>query len=412
MNRILFILLFISSVFYSCGQPSGSMAEEKSGVHEVDIPALLPRPVVLQDALEWERAQSGYMQLSSELRLKDPNAVEPRITIAKIFVNEARVTGEHGHYYPAALQLLNEALELNASIDKNLEFEALATKAGVQLSQHDFADARRTAIAAIKINPMNAQVYGALVDANVELGRYEEAVAMADKMTSIRPDLRSYSRISYLREIHGDVDGSIEALQSAIKAGYPGYESTAWARLTLGELYQRYGMKEEARKQFDQILVERPNYPFAIAALGSLEMEAGDFKVAEQLLDSAAAIIPEVGFYVQLAELYKATGRMEDLQAIQKEIMVMLQDDVDSGHNMDMEYATLYRDLLDNNDKALEYARQEYEQRPDNIDVNRLMAGLLAATGQMDEARIHLEKAEMTDSKHPELAKLKKAMEV
>ena len=51
---------------------------------------------------------------------------------------------------------------------------------------------------------------------------------MADKMVSIRPDLRSYSRISYLREIHGDMPGAIEAMKMAIQAGYPGYEDRAW----------------------------------------------------------------------------------------------------------------------------------------------------------------------------------------
>ncbi|PHI20699.1 hypothetical protein CEQ90_06515 [Lewinellaceae bacterium SD302] len=404
---ILFSLLF--SLCACNDSDSASTSNTQNAV--VDIPELLPRPEALQSALEWDKAQSGYMQLSSKLRTEDPNAVEPRITIAKIFINEARVTGEHGHYYPAALKLLNEALELNASLDKNLEFDALATKASVQLSQHEFEDARKTAKAAIAINPRNAQVYGALVDANVELGRYEEAVAMADKMTSIRPDLRSYSRVAYLREIHGDVDGSIEALQAAIKAGYPGYESTAWARLTLGELYQRYGMADKAKDQFQRILVERPNYPFALAGLADLRMDNGEYDKAERLLDSAAAIIPEVGFYVQLAEIYKKGGRQEELEAINKEIMAMLQDDVDSGHNMDMEYASYYKEILEDEDRALKYAEKEYAKRPDNIDVNRLLAGLLIERGEADRARKYLTKAAATESKHPELMEYRRMVE-
>lgn len=60
---------------------------------------------------------------------------------------------------------------------------------------------------AIILNPYNADIYGALVDANVELGNYKEAVAMCDKMLSIRPDLRSSSRASYIRQIFGDNNG-------------------------------------------------------------------------------------------------------------------------------------------------------------------------------------------------------------
>ena len=51
---------------------------------------------------------------------------------------------------------------------------------------------------AVALNPNNAFVYGLLCDANVELGHYDEAVRMADKMNQVRPDLRAYSRVSYL----------------------------------------------------------------------------------------------------------------------------------------------------------------------------------------------------------------------
>ena len=332
---------------------------------------------------------------------KDPYAVEPRIKIAQIFTNEARVTGEHGHYYPAALKMVDKALELNKGENQDLEFQALATKASVQLSQHDFEDALATAKSAIAINPYNAQIYGALVDAHVELGNYTEAVAAADKMVSIRPDLRSYSRISYLREIHGDVDGAKDAMNRAVKAGAPGYESTAWARLTLGELYARYDERDKAEQQYRMILRERPNYPFAIAALGQLKMDEGDYAGAEKLVQEAADIIPEVGYYIQLAEIYDRTGRPEEAKEVEKEIFEMLQDDVDSGHNMDMEYATFYRDHLQDYDKAMEYAQREYKKRPGNIDVNRMLASLYAKMDKTNEAAPYLDVAGSTNSPTP-----------
>ena len=411
ISTSLFLVLFF--LFASCGDSDAASSDAaQTGVNDVEIPELLKRPEALQNTAEWDNTQSGYMQMSSALRLEDPKGIEPRITIAKIFINEARVTGEHGHYYPAALKMLDEALELNHAgpRDANLEFDALATKAGVQLSQHDFQNALTTAKAAVSINPYNAQVYGAVVDANVELGNYEEAIAAADKMNEIRPDLRSYSRVSYLREIHGDVDGAIEAMKRAVNAGAPGYESTAWARLTLGELYRRYGQPEQAAAQYATILQERPNYPFAIAAQAELAMDREDYEEAERLLNEAKAIIPEVGYYVDLAELYKLQGRDEEAAAIEKEIIVMLQDDVDSGHNMDMEYAALYRDQYADYDKALEYMLNEYRVRPDNIDVNRMLASIYVKRDDMDKAREHLEKARATESKHPELEELEAAL--
>ena len=111
-----------------------------------------------------------------------------------------------------------------------------------------------------------------MVDANVELGNYDKAIEYADKMVAIRPDLRSYSRVSYLREIHGLVDESIAALKMAVAAGYPGMEQTEWARLTLGHLYERYGAQDSAMIQYATALAERPNYPLSIRPRGKKAM--------------------------------------------------------------------------------------------------------------------------------------------
>lgn len=54
--------------------------------------------------------------------------------------------------------------------------------------------------------------------------------------------------------------------------------------------------------------------------------------------------------------------------------MEMLEDDMKHGHNMSLEYAAIYTDLLENPDKALEYIQQDQTLRPDNIDINRRLA--------------------------------------
>ncbi len=71
-----------------------------------EIPKLLARPVALQGNVEWDAVQSNYMKVASVLRTTDKQGVEPRIELTQVFINEARVTGEHGHYYPAALKVL------------------------------------------------------------------------------------------------------------------------------------------------------------------------------------------------------------------------------------------------------------------------------------------------------------------
>ncbi len=126
------------------------------------------------------------------------------------------------------------------------------------------------------------------MDANVELGNYDEAVKLADKMVEIRPDLRSYSRVSYLREIHGDVDG-------ADRRDGPGREVPRCprsriqppmaARQTMGELHLcRYGMPDKAGGDAPRRAGnDRANYPFAIAGLAELEMDKGNYPAAAKV---------------------------------------------------------------------------------------------------------------------------------
>ncbi|MCC6414269.1 MAG: hypothetical protein IT270_21640 [Saprospiraceae bacterium] len=409
MRTQLFIPILLLLLAASCRQEKNATALAGLGVSQnSNIPTLLDRHEALRQGKEWDDVQNYYGNCRREL-MADPKALEPRYKLAALFIQEARVTGEHPHYYPAALQMLNEILAAKPT-DKDILFRALSAKAAVELSLHEFGKALVTAQEAVKINPYNAQLYGVLVDAHVELGQYKQAVDMADKMVSIRPDLRSYSRVSYVREIYGQVDGAKEMLELAAKAGIPGQEARSWALLTLGKLYQTYGEADKARSLFEGILTERPDYPFAIAALGELDLEEKKYDQAEKQLNRAVAIIPEVGFYESLAQLYRATGRNAEYQKLIPQIEMMMLEDSDKGHNMRMEQALLYTDLAPDLNKALTFAKEEYAKRPDNIDVNRLMARIYALRGEKSLALQHLEKAGVTGSKHPELKEIKKML--
>lgn len=372
------------------------------------IPSLLDRPSDLRYEKEWDQVQNSYVRYRNEL-VEYPEKVQPRLKLAKIYTHEARVTGEHGHYYPAALQVLDEALTRSQQ-NPDEQFQALAMKAGVLLSLHQFAEALAAGQEAVAMNPYNAQIYGVLVDAYVELGQYDQAVAMADKMISIRPDLRSYARISYLRELHGDIPGAIEAMQLAVDAGYPGYEQTAWARLTLGDLYAQYGEMEKAELAYERILVDRPDYPFAIAALGEMAESKGDLVTAEEKYLQAAKIIPEFSFYEKLAGLYQKQERTAEFNETISELKLMLADDQEAGHVMDLELSHLHAELLGDYETALEYAQRVYDRRPDNIDINQTLAYIYHKQNKPALAATHLQRAARTNSQHPELLALQQSL--
>lgn len=385
----LLVFVFILAA-YAC---SSDKIENRDTINYSAVPELLDRADKIQLGKEWDAVQNQYVEYREDIVTENNNL--SRLKLAQLFVKEARVTGEHGHYYPAALSILNELLAQD-SIANDLKFMALVTKAGVELSLHEFATAKNTGLKALQLNDYNAQVYGVLVDAYVELGEYEKAIQMADKMVSIKPDLRSYSRISYLRQIHGEDEGALEAMKMAVDAGYPGLEESAWAGLTLSEMLMDRGRYEEAKNVLESVLAMRENYPFAIDAIGQIHMAQEDYDKAEQKFNEAIDIIPEIGYYINLAKLYKLQGREEELKQLRPEILAMLKDDVDSGHNMNLEYANLYHEIYPDYEKALQYALTEYEKRPDNIDVNKSLAIIYTTTENFDQAAIHLEKAQRT----------------
>src|SRR5688572_5372634 len=202
---------------------------------DTPVPTLKDRKGEIALGAEWLNTKKAIESLQEELR-QDPDNVKAKLALAQGYIQEARITGDHNYYDKASLELLEDILKKEPE-----NYEALCCQATVLLSQHHFTEALEVAQIALKINPDNSFIYGLLCDAYLELGNYPKAVEMADKMVSVRPDLRSYSRVSYLREIHGDNAGAIEAMKLALSAGVPGMEQTEWIRINLGQLYEHVG---------------------------------------------------------------------------------------------------------------------------------------------------------------------------
>ncbi|QNF31233.1 tetratricopeptide repeat protein (plasmid) [Adhaeribacter swui] len=360
------------------------------------IPPLRERQGPISTTSEWLNTKAAIQGLQRKLREK-PGDLKSKLLLALAYMQEARITGEHPYYYPAALQLVEEILDREPD-DQVLVYEATVAKATIQLSLHQFEAALKTGKAALQINNQGAAVYGVLCDANVELGHYEEAIVMADKMASLRPDLKSYSRVSYLREIHGDMPGAIEAMQLAIDAGFPGLEQTAWVTVTLGSLYEKTGDLKNAEAQYNKALAQSSNYAFALGGLGRLAVKQKDYQTAEQIFTQAAGIIPEFSFQEELVRLYQQQNKIIKAKATMEELLEGLEEDQAAGHVVDLELANIHLQLGKDPDKALVYAMKEYKRRPDNIDVCKALAEIYYQKQDYKTAATYLKKATRTSS--------------
>ncbi|TND08028.1 MAG: hypothetical protein FD123_2582 [Bacteroidetes bacterium] len=366
------------------------------------IPTFRERHGSLALSGEWLNTKKVIEGLLAQLR-KNPDDYKAMLQLAQAYIQEARITGDHAYYDKASLELLDRIL----AKEKN-NFDARCCKATVLLSQHHFTEALEEAKTAQKLNEHSAFIYGLLCDAQLELGNYDEAVKMSDKMISMRPDIRSYSRVSYLREIHGDMPGAIEAMKLAVAAGYPGLEQTEWSRMILAHLYENTGMPDSAEQQYKIALAERPDYAFAVAGLGRAARMKGNFKEAIAQYEKAKDMIIEYAFSDDLTDLYLLNNEKAKSAASAEKVIAMLGPGSDDeseeghGHYADRELAYAYL-KTGNTDKALEHALTEYGRRPMNIDACEALAWVCYKRSEFAEANKLINTAMRTNSQNPVL---------
>ena len=376
---------------------------KKEKEQEDKIYTLLPRKGASANSAEWKEVKKRADILFAALK-QDPNDMNASIRLAALYIQEARETGNYVYYDQAAMKYVNNILKNDPQ-----NFNALVYKSLLFLSQHHFAEGLAAAQKAQKVNPYNAYVYGLMVDGYVEMGQYDSAVVNADRMVAIRPDLTSYSRVSYLREIYGSYKGAIEAMKMAVEAGGAGDEHTEWTRVQLGNLYEKTGDYKTAENLYNISLSMRPDYPSALAGLARVAVAQNDYKKAIAYYEKADSLTTDNTIKEELVDLYRLAGQNKKADEVANMVIEDLSKtsqagdkDVNIGHYADRELAYAYL-KVNQSDKALDHAMLEYNRRPDNIDVNETVAWVYYNKGEYDKAVPYIKTALKTHSKNPVL---------
>jgi tetratricopeptide (TPR) repeat protein len=400
-NKIFYPFLFI---FFIASVGFIVMKHQRNErVKETIVYTLLPRKGMLTKTDEWINTKKNVDILQKKIAA-DPADTKSIIALANYFILEARATGNYAYYDKAAMKLVDDVTKMDAN-----NFEALTLKSLIYLNQHHFADGLAVAQQAKNIIPYNAFVHGILVDGNVEMGNYDSALACAQIMMNIRPDLRSYARVAYLREIHGDNNGAITAMKKAIDAGAPGDEATEWSRIQIGHLYENIGDLKNAEMNYQIALNERPSYMYALAGMAHLALAEKDYNKAINYYQQAQKDANEGAFKEELATTYFLSGQKDKAIELTNEVITELTKnakaanaDESIGHYADKELAYAYLSI-NNYDKALEHALLEYNRRPKNIEVNETVAWMYYKKGKVSKALPYLKVAKSTNSKNPTL---------
>lgn len=234
---------------------------------------------------------------------KNPDDALAIVSLTNALIRLQRVNND-GRAVIAAEEHLRTFLKANPE-----HYEAQRMLGAVLLSQHRYGDAIAAANAAMATDPRDAWNYGVAGDGYMELGDYERAFAMFDRMGQLQPGPPAYARTAYALEIKGDLEGALEYMQKAADGTSPNdAESQAWHFAQVGELLFKLGRYPRARLEYERADATFPGHQMAAVGRARIKMADGDIAGARLTLQSELAKTATPDLASAIAELSMALG--------------------------------------------------------------------------------------------------------
>ena len=344
-----------------------------------------PVPVASADAFLGPGAAAGSLDASIaslETRLAaQPDDWKASAALGIAYVQRARITADPSTY-PLAQEVLTRSLKLRPVGN----VEALLGLGTLAAARHRFTAALRWGRRAVEAAPFDADVYGLVGDAQLELGRYGAAFESFQRMIDTRPDLASYARVSYALELRGNVDGAIAAMRAAfdVAAGPP---DAAWAAAHIAKLHFGAGRTEEAERWFRRARAADPASMDAEAGLALAAWASGDVADAIAGYERLATRYPLPEHVAVLGDLYAAAGDPKAAAAQYELVRAEARLFRANGVDTDLEIALFESDHAggDSARAALRAARAEWSRRR-SVHVADAYAWALYANGKYRRA--------------------------
>lgn len=232
-----------------------------------------------------------------------PNNPSGYAQLAQAYLQKVRETGD-ASFYGRAGAVLKTALRLDPRSP-----EATVVAGTLALARHDFRGALGLGQRAQRLAPELAAPYAVLVDSLIELGRYKQAGQALQHWVDIKPTLASYARVSYWRELHGDIGGAVDAVRAALSAGGDVAENGAYVQTLLGNLELQRGRLRDADLAYRDAVTRFAAYVPAQAGLARLDATRGNLGAAVRRWREVVARLPLPEYVVGLGETELAQGR-------------------------------------------------------------------------------------------------------
>jgi tetratricopeptide (TPR) repeat protein len=261
-------------------------------------PSVPDAPAAVEVAPQLTGTSADIPKLQRAVRA-EPARADLRVSLASAYLQRVRETGDPG-FYSRADGVLAPVLRSHPH-----DADALTTAGLIALARHDFRGALVFGQRARAAQPDLVDVSAVLVDAEVELGSYGAAERELQSMVDRKPNLAAYARVSYFRELHGDLVGAVDAMKLAVAAGGPALENVAYVSALLGELERQRGHRQAARLAFRRALASVPGYPAAEQGMARLD---GSIERRRRIVEK----LPLPEYVIGLGEAELAAGRVAD----------------------------------------------------------------------------------------------------
>ena len=297
---------------------------------------------------------------------KNPNDFEAYNALALAFSRRARETSNVSFYAQG-----EEALQKSFGISPD-NFDGQRIRVWLLLGKHEFAAALEAAKELNRKLPDDVMLYGFLTDANVELGNYKEAETAAQWMLDLKPgNMPGLTRGAYLRELFGDVDGSMDLMNMAYQSTPPSeVEDAAWIVTQMAHLDLSIGKIDEAEKLSQQALVMFPGYHYALGNLAKVRIQQKRYDEAADLLRQRYQAAPHAENLFDLARALQWAGHKEEAQKAFAEFEQKSLAETNRADNSNHELIFYYADYANQPARALEVAQREYARRHDVFTVD------------------------------------------
>ena len=351
-----------------------------SGVLRSESPAaasdVLPTAVAAELAKGFDAGdtQAEILGLQDELRLNSHN-VKALDTLGLAYLQRVRETGDPT-YYPKAQGILDEALHQSPD-----DLIATAGLGQLALSRHKFAEALVIGRRAQRISPTTAGVYGVIGDAEIELGRYGQAFKSFNHMNALKPDVASYARVSYGRELIGHVAAAERAMRLAASSALGAKEASPWTHVQLGLLYLGHSEPARALTQMQEALQFDPTYYVALDGMAQVQASLGHLQLALEYEQDAVNRVPLPAQVALLGDLYRAVGKPRAAKREYALIGVIERLLAANGVRNDLDIALFDADHGTALPNALKLARKGYAERP-SVFGDDVLGWALARNGQ------------------------------